>query len=1119
MSYLCLSVSSLLCLAVLACSAVDSAAPVVAPADPITDLDDIGLYRIGYVLRGQPERDLPVGWTGPSDDSTGVTLMPQGVLDGRRALLLHPPWRTGPGVAYQEFHLQLPNCRSILLRGATAMRDEAVDKSDGVTFRVLMDGRKLLETHRDDEHWSDFELDLTEYVGKTVILRFETDPGPADDTNWDHAMWGGRQLVMDGIQQRRGTTRKSPPPLDLRRMQSKQNGSVVPLCGFDADMDTDLRGGTAVLRYTGIDGALEYRWTKPDSSSPLLGRIELTARTSDGVSVLPLALSSTVSWVEPAEFESSAFERTPSGVTCHITYKVGDVEAVLRVAGRIEEKSLVFDISCNRSLIGRLDAGGWSPIPIRKQIPVPYYSGQVFYIPTADLFVGGFLDWTYSNASAHENTVATYSALTDGSRRSLKERVVFTAARHLAETLPNIPNPPSPYIRDVGERIVLDVWGGRYTDIAGKLEALWDYGVTDCAAIIHAWQSSGYDNALPAHYPANEGLGGDEGMKTLVATARRLGYLLALHENYMDYYPNYDFFDETDIALNSDGSRVLGWFNPGTGIQAFQIKPNAMLRLAATQSPEIHRRYNTNASYLDVHSAVPPWWRVDCRAGERGAGRFRQFADSYVELWQYQRDTHKGPVFGEGNNHWFWSGHLDGVEAEFGSGWGHAQGRTAPLAVDFGLMRIRPLQINHGMGYYERWHKPLGYSRMPPMLLMDQYRMQEMAYGHVGFLGSTTWSHVPLAWLEHHLLTPVTSRHSLSRVVNISYLVNGAWVDATAAAKADVWDRVRVRYDNGIEITANGGPAALRIYGVDLPQYGWMAKGAGVTAYTALIGGLVADYAETKDSVFANARRASDWDYAKVWNIVPSIRAEGPGILSSVEGRRAERTGGFEQTGPRKFRLTYEWQVGERPPEDYTCFVHFVGRDANAGDEGIRFQDDHKIPDSAWNLGQLPPSSGNDQRVVTMTIGPRDIEIPGDVSDGDYACYVGFYRPDFRRLPIVGADPRHRRVLVGTIHISDGGSSISFTPEAARETPPAETNLEHLNVDARVIDFGAVRTNGSVLIRRDGDDWVLTPMPRERPFTIELKAAKFGKPEGVFVDKGWWRLTMNGAKEYRWNCR
>jgi hypothetical protein len=162
-------------------------------------------------------------------------------------------------------------------------------------------------------------------------------------------------------------------------------------------------------------------------------------------------------------------------------------------------------------------------------------------------------------------------------------------------------------------------------------------------------------------------------------------------------YPNYDFYNTNDIALDSYGHLQHAWYNPSTRIQSFAVKPDATLRLAATQSPEIHRRYNTQADYLDVHSAVPPWFHVDDRAGETGAGQFSRVWDIHRQLWAYERDTHNGPVFGEGNNHWYWSGCLDGVEAQFGSGWPGNGGFTAPLAVDFNLLKIHPLQFNHGM--------------------------------------------------------------------------------------------------------------------------------------------------------------------------------------------------------------------------------------------------------------------------------------------------------------------------------------------------------------------------------------------------------------------------------------
>jgi len=70
------------------------------------------------------------------------------------------------------------------------------------------------------------------------------------------------------------------------------------------------------------------------------------------------------------------------------------------------------------------------------------------------------------------------------------------------------------------------------------------------------------------------------------------------------------------------------------------------------------------------------------------------------------------------------------------------------------------------MGYYSRWWpasltRPIGLDPRPCVL--DRYRMQEVAYGHAGFLDSSVYANVPLAWLEHHLLSPVMARYALAR--------------------------------------------------------------------------------------------------------------------------------------------------------------------------------------------------------------------------------------------------------------------------------------------------------------------------------------------------------------------
>jgi hypothetical protein len=243
------------------------AQPAVTPDSPSVDLDEVGVYAIGYAYRGQPEQQFPLGWSEFFEDRTGVACEPFGMQAGRPAFLLHSPWRHGTGITFQQFVFRLPAAATrILLRGAAAMRSENVTNSDGVTFRLYANGTKLIDYHQTNDVWRAF----------------------------------------------------------------------------------------------------------------------------------------------------------------------------------------------------------------------------------------------------------------------------------------------------LANKVVLDIWGGTFTNIATNLTTLAGYGITNCVALIHDWQRSGYDNALPMHYPANASYGGDAGMSHLVATGTSLGIRCALHENLVDYYPNYDLYTTNDIALD--------WVAEGAGV-------------------------------------------------------------------------------------------------------------------------------------------------------------------------------------------------------------------------------------------------------------------------------------------------------------------------------------------------------------------------------------------------------------------------------------------------------------------------------------------------------------------------------------------------------------------------
>src|SRR5690606_28109076 len=120
----------------------------------------------------------------------------------------------------------------------------------------------------------------------------------------------------------------------------------------------------------------------------------------------------------------------------------------------------------------------------------------------------------------------------------------------------------------------------------------------------------------PDHLPANPRFGGDEGMIAFGKAANECGYVWSLHENYIDMYPDAPSYDPTARPLLPDGSPSLGWYNAGTGVQAFGIKCTRELGFAKQNSPIIHERYGTNAAYLDVHTCVHPWHQLDHDAAE-----------------------------------------------------------------------------------------------------------------------------------------------------------------------------------------------------------------------------------------------------------------------------------------------------------------------------------------------------------------------------------------------------------------------------------------------------------------------------------------------------------------------
>jgi len=1069
-----------------------------------TLLADVGMYRVFWQSYGQQPVAMPVSWSGHFEPRAGISYQDWGRVLGRRALLLHSPWHVPPGRTWVDFELALPRLTPIRLKFGIAMGPDVAtpDRSDGVTFScyLTVDGREqeLLRRHHAEARWLDFDFDLGPYAGKTVVVRLQVEPGPKNNASFDYSFFGDARITVgEGAPQRSETLRRltttrayqAAAQADLtnlanRAVPSVGHGNAPPSHRWDMRMPHRMGRQAGVLpgnllpyknaleqsgkgwqfSYEGDDCRVVYDWT------PATGTLDdFRVQVDDGRPVAPASGGGATAAVRHGEKTEEVALRGGRAVEVkrdqeqlYVLWEYDVPGQALRLAWdyRIVGKALAVSVRCDEPLVSRFSLGDVGLAPLRRTFPVPYLPGHVVYLPAQNVFVGRYLDWTASHSSRCPQGVADYDLKTDGTRNPLVEIGYVAVSPDLGEVLPNIPHPPSRHMALLGPRIMLDIWGhhqGTYQGDAENLLALKDHGVDHLAIISHVWQRYGYDVKLPDHLPANPAFGGDEGMIAFGKAANQCGYIWSLHENYIDLYPDAPSYDPAARVLRADGTPSPAWYNAGTKVQSFGLKCNRALGYAKQNSPEIHRRFNTTAAYLDVHTCVPPWHQLDHQADQPLAAMALAKVKYDTELFQFMQDTHGGPLFGEGANHFYWAGRCDGVEAQVHGGEDHA-----PL-VDFDLLKIHPQMVNHGMGYYERWFRR-GYDHRwgddtGSMEQIDKYRAQELAYGHAGFVGAAQVDNVPWVIREHHLMHPVQRLYSTARPAEIRYEVDGQLVTASAALVAGDTLRQRIRYDSGLRLWVNWRAEPWHVEGRVLPQWGFLALGPDTEVSTTLREGKWADYAECPEYVFADARTCFPMPYRQ--------------SRKDIEPRLRE----FKYLGGNRAQVTYEWLVNDTLDQDYHCFVHGVHTDSPSP-EGIDFQQDHALPKptNQWRKGDV------------IVDGPYDLSVPDEHEV--YDLVMGLYRGE--RVRLKGVQSGGDRILVARLKLERQEGKITNITAAKITTDNqpksvAEADFTaHLNPPGTWIDFGTVATDGSVKIERGRQRLIVFPYPRDKRFRVSL---------------------------------
>lgn len=1043
-----------------------------------TRLSEIGFSRVAWQSVGKDPIYMQSGWRGHFDEATGISCQNAGQVLGREALLMHSPWRVPPGRTWVEYQLALPKVTPIRLAFGIAMGPGRVgpELSDGVTFSCALTvagaETELMRNHYTKEAWLDYAFDLSVHAGQVVTLRLQVEPGPKMNSSFDYSYFGDARIIVgDGTRS----------PADLVRQLTAQHAyqataaasrvalsntprqGVVPsnLLPFTNTLDYGDNGweftyqgadGRVVYTYEPKTGTLDDFTVQLDDSPPFQPALGGGASVEDGDKTAQVLLR---------RKRLISLERVGDTLKATFEYQADTRPFRLAWTFRMVGKALVVSVSSETAAVSGFSLGNVGPVPLRKTLTVPYFDGELCYLPAQSAFVCRMLDWTISNASQSPRGVATYNPKTDGTRNLLCETGYIAVSPDLGEVLPNIPFAPSPFLATIGPQIMLDVWGhhqGNFAGDAAKLRELKDNGVDHLAIIQHDWQRYGYDVKLPDHLPANPRFGGAEGMRQYGKAANDCGYLWSLHENYIDIYPDAPNYDPLARVLRPDGTPSPAWFNEGTRVQSFGLRCDRALGFAKLNSPAAHRDYGTTAGYLDVHTCVPPWHQLDHAATAPMAAMARAKVKFDSELFQYERDTHEGPLFGEGANHYYWAGRCDGVEAQVQGGEDHA------ALLDFDLLKIHPQMVNHGMGYMERWYRG-GYqanygSDAGSIEQLDKYRAMEVAYGHAGFIGDRLTHTVQAVVREHHLMHPVQRLYGTAKPVAIDYEIAGQFVTASVAVVVGDTTRQRIRYDSGLTVWVNWRAAPWQVEGRVLPQWGFLARGPDTEVCTALHDGKVGDFATCPEYVFADARTWFDLPYShSKKNIEPRLRE-------------------CRYLGGNRVQVTYEWIVNDTLDTDYQCFVHGVNAGATGADH-IVFQGDHNLtkPTSQWRPGEV------------IVDGPHELAV-SDAFDS-YNLTIGLHQG--KRVELQGLEDGINRIVLAKLQVTrQAGRITGITagkidpashPRVVRE---AADFTAHTNPLGTWLEFGPVATDGAVKINRNPDSLVIFPYPRERKFGVSL---------------------------------
>ncbi len=351
---------------------------------------------------------------------------------------------------------------------------------------------------------------------------------------------------------------------------------------------------------------------------------------------------------------------------------------------------------------------------------------------------------------------------------------------------------------------------------------------------------------------AAPGKGGDLGQAQYARKLLALGFRYGIYNNYTDYAPVNEHWDEDCVTRLPDGQWKTAWprcYNP---------KPARAVELEARLAPVIQQKFHLNTAYCDVHTAVRPWSYVDYDARVPGAATFAATFYAYGEIMLHQKATWQGPVYSEGNNHWYYCGLTDGNYGQDQLG----RLNERPWLVDFDLRKMHPLCCNFGMGNPGMFFgdkQGLGSTAAQRQANLDRFLAATLAFGHTGFL--VFEDGFENAVRSYYSVQQIHARYAQQEVMSIQYAdAEGHLLGTSQAVATGAYGNSRIvtQYQDGLQVIVNGHPSESWQFDDDLlPPNGWLVRDPSVgrlTAYSKLVAGHRVDYIDGPDYLYANGR-------------------------------------------------------------------------------------------------------------------------------------------------------------------------------------------------------------------------------------------------------------------------